>query len=297
MEAALAISQGGKFVKWEANIGKVFYIDTELEKFDFQVRMKSIVAGGHYNPDKGDFRKMLLRGTKTEITRLVGVIANRLAGQEYDVIVIDAIYSLLGDREENSNEDITGVGVELFRLAKLTGAGVIFVHHFSKGSQQGKRGIEKASGAGAWGRFPDVCLAIDRHTQDFCYNFEVTTRTFAEEKPFVARRENGLWTVQDGLQVEHKSASTAASLTDILRVLDGNELTVGEWQQRCLDTLPIKTRAFANRRRDAKSLIVEEPKGKAIVCRLADDVRFNAEKGVYERIVSNQRADDVEEPF
>jgi hypothetical protein len=163
MEAALAISQGGTFVKWPANIGKVYYIDTELEAFDFQVRMRSIIAGGSYKPEPGEFRTLLLRGTKSEIATLVDQLSVRLAGKDIDVIVIDAIYSLLGDREENSNEDVADVGVHLFRLAKNTGAAVIFIHHFSKGSQQGKRGIEKASGAGAWGRFPDVCLAIDRH--------------------------------------------------------------------------------------------------------------------------------------
>jgi RecA-family ATPase len=43
MEMALAVSQGqGKFFKWEANIGKVYYVDTELEPFDFQRRMKSM---------------------------------------------------------------------------------------------------------------------------------------------------------------------------------------------------------------------------------------------------------------
>jgi hypothetical protein len=149
MEIALSLSQGGRFAKWQANVGKVFYIDTELEPFDFQSRMRGIIKGGKYDPDPGDFRSLLLRGTQSEIKSLVDKLAVKLAGKGYDLIIIDAIYSLLGDTEENSNEDITRVGIELFRLAKATGAAVLFIHHFSKGAQSGKRGIEKASGAGA----------------------------------------------------------------------------------------------------------------------------------------------------
>ena len=286
MEAALAISQGGTFVKWPANIGKVYYIDTELEAFDFQARMKSIMAGGSYEPDPGESRKLLLRGTRTEIATLVDKLSVRLADQDYDVIVIDAIYSLLGDREENSNEDITSVGVELFRLAKNTGAGVIFIHHFSKGSQQGKRGIEKASGAGAWGRFPDVCLAIDRHPQDFCYNFEATARTFPEEKTFVAKRANGLWQVQDAMKVEHKNG---IDLTDFLHLLvkEGNgELSPKLWKSLCASQLGLKSAgAFQKRREQAAELGLIEQSGntKSTTYRLAHGVVFNPDSGRYEK--------------
>src|SRR5262249_20814117 len=141
-------------------------------------------------------------------------------------------YTLLGDRQENSNEDITDVGTELFRLTRLTGAGVLFVHHFSKGSQALKRGIEKASGAGSWGRFPDVSLAIDRHPGDkHCYNFEATTRTFFEQAEFVARRINGIWAVDDKMKVEHKETGIPElrDMLDILRNAPNGEMSPSEW--------------------------------------------------------------------
>jgi hypothetical protein len=37
-----------------------------------------------------------------------------------------------------------------------------------------------------------------------CYNFEVSSGTFAEDKPFVAKRINGLWHPQFDKPIEHK---------------------------------------------------------------------------------------------
>src|SRR5260370_10612288 len=42
MECALAISQGGRFLSWEAIASNVYYVDTELEAFDFQKPMNII---------------------------------------------------------------------------------------------------------------------------------------------------------------------------------------------------------------------------------------------------------------
>jgi RecA-family ATPase len=287
MEIALAVSQGGRFAKWDAHVGKVYYVDTELEEYDFQARMRSIMSGGGYDPDPGDFRKLLLRGTRSEISKLVDKLGARLKGNNYDLIVIDAIYSLLGDREENSNEDITQVGIELFRLAKLTSAAVLFIHHFSKGSQQGKRGIEKPSGAGAWGRFPDGSLAIDKHqTEEFCYNFEVTSRTFPEDKPFVARRINGLWRVEEKIKVAHKGG---VDLTDFLHILvrEGNgSLSPADWKTLFEQISGLKSRNAFDSRRDAavkEGLIVSTGQTNQTRYRLADGVQFNEQSQRYEK--------------
>lgn len=286
MEIALAISQGGKFAKWEANIGKVFYIDTELEPFDFQFRMRSIMEGGRYNPDPGDFRKLLLRGTRSEIESLVDKLAVRLAGKRCDLIIIDAIYSLLGDREENSNEDITQVGIQLFRLAKLTGAAVLFIHHFSKGTQSGKRGIEKASGAGAWGRFPDVSLAIDKHPQDFCSNFEVSSRTFAEDKPFVAKRINGIWHPQFGKTIQHKAGTDITEFLHLLAKNGQGSLSPKDWKDLCVSELGLKNRKSFDSRKDEaikQGLVTSSGNSRNLIYRFVDGVSFNEHANQYEK--------------
>jgi len=287
MELALAVSQGGRFLAWEGHASKVAYIDTELEEFDFQKRMLMIARQIGVRVDPGEFSKSLLRGVRTTLDDLVPSLIRRLKGKGYELICLDAIYSVLGDREENANEDISQIGALLFELAKKTGAAVVFSHHFSKGKQDGKRGIEKASGAGAWGRFPEVSLSIDQHSQKDCYNFEPTYRSFAPQLPFVAERVNGTWVLQSDMKVEHKSNPSGqnriAEIMDILVNECGGTTSPSDWFTRCEISLGIKRSAFDDRKDKAHKakLIKQSGKTSKTVYRVAEGVEKDAETGFY----------------
>ena len=68
-----------------------------------------------------------------------------------DVVIIDPIYPLfVGD--ENSNADAKTTLGYLKMIASKTGAGVIYMHHFSKGPQDLKEARDRVSGAGTLGR-------------------------------------------------------------------------------------------------------------------------------------------------
>lgn len=68
-----------------------------------------------------------------------------------DVVIVDPIYPLfVGD--ENSNEDAKKTLGYLKMIASKTGAGVIYMHHFSKGPQDLKEARDRVSGAGTLGR-------------------------------------------------------------------------------------------------------------------------------------------------
>jgi RecA-family ATPase len=78
------------------------------------------------------------------VDKLIPYLTNKYKGKGLDLIVIDSIYSLLGDREENSNEDISNLGGLLHKLAKDLDAVVLFTHHHAKGLEGG-RALEMAS--------------------------------------------------------------------------------------------------------------------------------------------------------
>jgi RecA-family ATPase len=289
MEFALSVSQGGSFLKWGCYSGNVFYVDTELEKYDFQQRMKAIAKDkGFSNLENGKITPLLLRGVQMSIEQLVPALIKRLKGKGYDLIVIDSIYTLLGDREENSNENITELGSWLHKLAKELDVAVVFTHHFSKGQKVGVRGIEKSSGAGAWGRFVDVSLAIDQHaTEEGCFNFEPDLRTFEHQSPFVARQTGSIWKIETGLKVEHKTGSNKGELTDILDILVnecGGECSPGEFDQMCVERLSISKATAERRRRKAIKDGLAEQIGKTskTVFKIKRGVIKNDETGRYE---------------
>lgn len=73
------------------------------------------------------------------------------SGYKPDVVIIDPIYPLfVGD--ENSNADAKTTLGYLKMIASRTGAGVIYMHHFSKGPQDLKEARDRVSGAGTLGR-------------------------------------------------------------------------------------------------------------------------------------------------
>lgn len=305
MELALSVSKGTKFLKWEAHSGKVLYVDTELTKFHFTKRMAAIAkATGCNTVGKGEITPLLLRGTRTTLDELVPALKRRAKG--CDLICIDAIYSVLGDREENSNDHIAQIGALLLELSVATGAAVVFTHHFSKGSQIGKRGIEKTSGAGSWGRFPDVSLSIDQHTDEACFNFEVDARNRPQQPPFVARRNGPVWQIDSTLKVERKTNTNKSDVTDILDILVnecGGEASPGGWFSACELKLGISRKVFDGRKEKAikQKLVVQSGKTKTTICSLPDGVVRNDETGRYERkgqikavIRSTQEA---EQPF
>ena len=73
------------------------------------------------------------------------------SGYKPDVVIIDPIYPLF-DGDENSNADAKKTLGYLKQIASVTGSGVIYMHHFSKGSQDFKEARDRVSGAGTLGR-------------------------------------------------------------------------------------------------------------------------------------------------
>jgi RecA-family ATPase len=95
MEMSQTLPNGDRFMKWEVNMGRVFYVDTELEEWDYQYRHKLISGQTQFNIDKGDFSFKLLRGYQSSIDDLVPKILREIQGKGYKAVFFDSIYSLL----------------------------------------------------------------------------------------------------------------------------------------------------------------------------------------------------------
>ena len=86
--------------------------------------------------------------------------------QEPNLLVLDPIYKTLGSRDENNASDVTEILISLERAAELTGAAVLFSHHYAKGSAALKESTDRMSGSGVWMRDPDSYLAMTRHEEE-----------------------------------------------------------------------------------------------------------------------------------
>ena len=93
-------------------------------------------------------------------------LIRRAIKNNYIAIIIDPIYKVItGD--ENSAEQIARFCNQFDKICTELGAAVIYCHHHSKGSQGGKKSMDRASGSGVFARDPDAMLdLIELETTD-----------------------------------------------------------------------------------------------------------------------------------
>lgn len=189
MELAAAISTGGEWLGKKCKKGRVLYLNLEIDKNSFITRFEEIYKSMDIDISNAEKISFLpLRGKSESLDKLAPMIIRRVRGQELAAIILDPIYKVItGD--ENNARDMSNFCNQFDRIATETGAAMIYVHHHSKGSQIGKRSMDRASGSGVFARDPDalldmVELAHERSDGDrTAWRIEATLREFKTWEP------------------------------------------------------------------------------------------------------------------
>ena len=91
--------------------------------------------------------------------KLAPKLIRRAAKKNYIAIIIDPIYKVItGD--ENSADQMANFCNQFDKVCTELGCAVVYCHHHSKGSQGGKRSMDRASGSGVFARDPDALLDL-----------------------------------------------------------------------------------------------------------------------------------------
>lgn len=189
MELAAAISTGGEWLGKKCKKGRVLYLNLEIDKNSFITRFEEIYKSMDLDMSAAEKISFLsLRGKSEALDKLAPMIIRRVRGQELAAIILDPIYKVItGD--ENNARDMSNFCNQFDRIATETGAAMIYVHHHSKGSQIGKRSMDRASGSGVFARDPDalldmVELAHEKADGDrTAWRVEATLREFRPWEP------------------------------------------------------------------------------------------------------------------
>jgi hypothetical protein len=128
-----------------------------------------------------NIRVWQLRNTRIgAIEELGDILAMR--GERFDLVILDPLYKLLGNREENSNGDM-GDLMQAIRERFCNGdkTAVLIVHHFPKGDLTKKAALDRFAGAGAIARDADSLITITPEGETF--RLEYTTRDYKAGVP------------------------------------------------------------------------------------------------------------------
>lgn len=189
MELAVAIASGTPWLGKRCRKGKVLYINLEIDKNSFFTRFEEIFDAQEIDRKQADkIQVWNLRGKTPPLNELAPRLIRRIREDNFTAIILDPIYKVItGD--ENNARDMSVFCNQFDRIAAETGAAVIYVHHHSKGSQIGKRSMDRASGSGVFARDPDALLDIVElaHEADdgdrSAWRMEATLREFKPWPP------------------------------------------------------------------------------------------------------------------
>ncbi|QHZ52181.1 Regulatory protein RepA [Paenibacillus larvae subsp. larvae] len=160
IELSIAIAEGGKWMGWPCTQGKVLYVNLELDRASCLHRFRDVYQAlelQQRNIDKIDIWN--LRGKSVPMDKLAPKLIRRAAKKNYIAVIIDPIYKVLtGD--ENSADQMAHFTNQFDKIATELGASVIYCHHHSKGSQGGKKSMDRASGSGVFARDPDALIDL-----------------------------------------------------------------------------------------------------------------------------------------
>jgi regulatory protein RepA len=167
IDLALSVSLGVSWWGFQTTKARVLFLNLEIPRPFFRERLAEVVSARKLKLDPNTLLVQHLRGfdlSRREVwERLMRDIVRR---GPWDLLVLDPIYKTLGSRDENNASDVTEILISLERAAELTGAAVLFSHHYAKGSAALKESTDRMSGSGVWMRDPDSYLAMTRHEEE-----------------------------------------------------------------------------------------------------------------------------------
>lgn len=160
IELTAAIAEGKEWLGFSCTRGKVMYVNLELDRASCLHRFKDVYQALRWKPDHlQNIDIWNLRGKSVPMDKLAPKLIRRAAKKDYIAIIIDPIYKVItGD--ENSADQMAHFCNQFDKVCTELGCAVIYCHHHSKGSQGGKRSMDRASGSGVFARDPDALLDL-----------------------------------------------------------------------------------------------------------------------------------------
>ncbi|WP_313187349.1 AAA family ATPase [Lacrimispora sp.] len=160
IEMCIAIAEGKQWLNWACTQGKIMYVNLELDRASCLHRFKDVYQALGWQPKNlKNIDIWNLRGKSRPMDKLAPMLIRRAAKKNYIAIVIDPIYKVItGD--ENSADQMSNFCNQFDKVCTELGVAVIYCHHHSKGSQGGKKSMDRASGSGVFARDPDALIDL-----------------------------------------------------------------------------------------------------------------------------------------
>jgi hypothetical protein len=238
LDLALSVAQGRSLLGFNISKAKVLYCNFEIQQDFIQDKIKAIEKAKEITSQPGDMDIWNLRGQAESYSLIIPMILERIKEKDYGLIILDPLYKIYGDTDENSAGDMAALMNELERLAVKSRAAVVFGAHYSKGNQANKESIDRVSGSGVYGRDPDSILNFTRHEEAGAFVVEADLRNLPPLQPFVVKWEYPLMTRDCGLNPQKLKTAICKkpvfTVDDLTKVLSTESMTTRKLRESVL---------------------------------------------------------------
>jgi len=199
LDLAISVATGSQWLGRQTAQGKVLFLNFEIQPHAWQRRIVAVAEAKGAEIKLEHIKLWNLRGYAADFKILIPRIIQRCRDQNFALVVLDPIYKLYGNTDENSAGNVALLLNALETLATETGAAIAFGAHFAKGNASGKEAIDRISGSGVFARDPDALLIFTKHESDDAFTVEPILRNFAPVAPFAVRWQFPLMQLADDL--------------------------------------------------------------------------------------------------
>lgn len=233
LDLAVSVAHSCPWLSFTTTKGRVLVLNFELQRPFIQDRLQALARAKAVTIERGQIDMWNLRGYASSYDTLIPQVIQRTKDDAYSLIILDPIYKLYGDTDENSAGAVAKLLNAIERLAVETEAAVAFGAHYSKGNQAGKEAIDRISGSGVFARDPDAILNFTSHEEPGAFVVEATLRNFKPVEPFAVRWDYPLMRRDDGVDPSKlKKAgrrSKKHTLDKLLPFIRGRKLSSADW--------------------------------------------------------------------
>jgi len=186
IDLSLSISHCVLFLGRHTTRQRVLYVNLELKPQTFKRRLQKVAEAKGITVDRKWFLHLPLRGRMAGVplhdlvSRIIHLAQHFKAG----VIVIDPVYKMNTEGDENSSRDQTVFFNQLDRFTTEAVCTVILNDHFSKGNQSEKDPLDAIRGSSAKGGDVDAAMVLRKHEVEGCYRVDLIHRELPPVQPF-----------------------------------------------------------------------------------------------------------------
>lgn len=213
VQLGLTIAAGYPLWGRETRKVPVLYVNFELEPGPMEKRIRQSRDAMRIPASRlrDHFRVLTLKGRDVSPAELVDALVPEVLGYGAGLTVIDPVYRLMAGRDENSAGQVTALCIELDRLRRETGSGILYSGHFPKGQYSQKHNLDRIAGSGAWSRDADEILTYFPLRDPDGFRVECSTRYFKPAPPFAIRLSYPVFDLDPNLDVNNLSQANGTS--------------------------------------------------------------------------------------